>query len=518
MNDLGVLKYFLGIEVSRSKRGIFLSQRKYALDLLHEIRMTACQPINTPIEEGLKFCITSDQVPVDKGRYQKLIGRMMYVSHTRLDLAYALSVIGPGQLVIDALPHDTLPLWEATWSHGEARNNMSLPVQALKQNIEAWPLGKLVLENPIHIIKCEGMLPVDNMFSAPISAFKSNFSSLLVHFRDLTTRTSNSNSNSKNEPSFPATTTKRNDWLLLTAKVKDRASLDKFLKERCKSSGEAFGRILRSCVTPDAATFNSLIQGLCAESRIMEAAALFMKLKAFGCEPDVFTYNTLINGLCRTGHIIVALNGHNPFGLIIVGQVEKALKLFDEMQLNGVVPDSITYATLVDGLCKNGFVLEAVELFHTLKNLKCELNIGAYNCLIDGLCKSGQLEVAWELFQRLPHEGLMPNVVTYNIMIHGLCNGGQMDKAYDLLLDMDAKGVAPNSVIFNTLMVGFIRNNGTSKVIELLHKMKEKKVMPDASVVSIVVDLLVKNEICLNSLPSFPVQEQQKEVDWLNVK
>ncbi|KAH9656598.1 retrovirus-related pol polyprotein from transposon RE1 [Citrus sinensis] len=141
MKDLGALKYFLGIEVSRSKGGIFLSQRKYALDLLHETGMTACQPIDTPIEEGLKFCITSDQVPVDKGRYQRLIGRLMYLSHTRPDLAYALSVIGLGQLVIDALLQDTLPLWEETLSHGEARNNMSLPVRALKQNIEAWPLG-----------------------------------------------------------------------------------------------------------------------------------------------------------------------------------------------------------------------------------------------------------------------------------------------------------------------------------------------------------------------------------------
>ncbi|KAK9186936.1 hypothetical protein WN944_018325 [Citrus x changshan-huyou] len=93
MKDLGALKYFLGIEVSRSKGGIFLSQRKYALDLLHETGMTACQPIDTPIEEGLKFCITSDQVPVDKGRYQRLIGRLMYLSHTRPDLAYALSVV-----------------------------------------------------------------------------------------------------------------------------------------------------------------------------------------------------------------------------------------------------------------------------------------------------------------------------------------------------------------------------------------------------------------------------------------
>ena len=93
MKDLGALKYFCGIEVSRFKEGIFLSQRKYASDLLHEMRMTACQPIYTPIEEGLELCITSDQISVDKGRYQRLIGRLMYLSHTRPDLAYAMSVV-----------------------------------------------------------------------------------------------------------------------------------------------------------------------------------------------------------------------------------------------------------------------------------------------------------------------------------------------------------------------------------------------------------------------------------------
>ena len=48
MKDLGPLKYFLGIEVSRSKKGIFLSQRKYALDLLSETGMTACSPAVYP--------------------------------------------------------------------------------------------------------------------------------------------------------------------------------------------------------------------------------------------------------------------------------------------------------------------------------------------------------------------------------------------------------------------------------------------------------------------------------------
>ena len=93
MKDLGSLKYFLGIEVSRSKNGIFLSQRKYTLDLLKETGMSACQPIDTPMEEGLKLCVESNQIPVDKGRYQRLVGRLMYLAHTRPDLAYALTVV-----------------------------------------------------------------------------------------------------------------------------------------------------------------------------------------------------------------------------------------------------------------------------------------------------------------------------------------------------------------------------------------------------------------------------------------
>ncbi|RVW42232.1 Retrovirus-related Pol polyprotein from transposon RE1 [Vitis vinifera] len=93
MKDLGYLKYFLGIEVSRSSEGIFLSQRKYALDLLQETGMSGCQPVNTPIEEGLKLCVEPNQVSNDKGKYQRLVGRLMYLAHTRPDLAYALSVV-----------------------------------------------------------------------------------------------------------------------------------------------------------------------------------------------------------------------------------------------------------------------------------------------------------------------------------------------------------------------------------------------------------------------------------------
>ncbi|RVW74217.1 Retrovirus-related Pol polyprotein from transposon RE1 [Vitis vinifera] len=63
------------------------------LDLLQETGMSGCQPVDTPIE-GLKLCVEPNQVSTDKGRYQRLVWRLMYLAHTRLDLAYALSVAG----------------------------------------------------------------------------------------------------------------------------------------------------------------------------------------------------------------------------------------------------------------------------------------------------------------------------------------------------------------------------------------------------------------------------------------
>ncbi|RVW15595.1 Retrovirus-related Pol polyprotein from transposon RE2 [Vitis vinifera] len=57
-----------------------------------ETGISGCQHVDTPIEEGLKLCVESNQVSTDKGRYQRLVGRLMYLAHTRPDLANALSV------------------------------------------------------------------------------------------------------------------------------------------------------------------------------------------------------------------------------------------------------------------------------------------------------------------------------------------------------------------------------------------------------------------------------------------
>ena len=93
MKNFGGLKYFLGIEVARSRRGIFLSQRKYVLDLLTEVGMLDCKPVDTPTVQNQKLGESSDQEPTNKERYQRLVGKLIYLSHTHPDISYAVSVV-----------------------------------------------------------------------------------------------------------------------------------------------------------------------------------------------------------------------------------------------------------------------------------------------------------------------------------------------------------------------------------------------------------------------------------------
>lgn len=93
VKDLGALKYFLGMEkIARSKKGISVSQRKYTLDLLEETGMLGCKPSKNPIEIGNKEKMLEGEL-IDKGNYQRLVGRLIYISHTRPDIAFGVSLV-----------------------------------------------------------------------------------------------------------------------------------------------------------------------------------------------------------------------------------------------------------------------------------------------------------------------------------------------------------------------------------------------------------------------------------------
>jgi Reverse transcriptase (RNA-dependent DNA polymerase) len=92
VKDLGQLRYFLGIEIARGAEEIVLSQRKYVLDLFTETGMLGCRPAFFLIDVKTKIGADAGE-HVDRERYQRLVGRLIYLCHTRPDISFAVSMV-----------------------------------------------------------------------------------------------------------------------------------------------------------------------------------------------------------------------------------------------------------------------------------------------------------------------------------------------------------------------------------------------------------------------------------------
>ena len=93
IKNLGQLKYILGIEVARGKDGLFLSQRKYALNIIKECGLLGARPVEFPMEENHKLALANGRLLNDPGMYRRLVGRLIYLTVTRPDLTYAVHVL-----------------------------------------------------------------------------------------------------------------------------------------------------------------------------------------------------------------------------------------------------------------------------------------------------------------------------------------------------------------------------------------------------------------------------------------
>lgn len=93
MTDLGLLHYFLGLEIIQDKAGIFVCQKKYATELLRRFNMLNCTIKATPMNLKQKLQQDDGAGKINQKLYRSLVGGLMYLTHTRPDISFAVGVV-----------------------------------------------------------------------------------------------------------------------------------------------------------------------------------------------------------------------------------------------------------------------------------------------------------------------------------------------------------------------------------------------------------------------------------------
>ena len=93
MKDLGTLSYFLGLEVTSSSDGYYLSQAKYAFDLLFKAGIIDNKTVSTPLEYNAKLTPLDGEPIFDATRYHQLVGSLIYLIVTCSDISHTVGMV-----------------------------------------------------------------------------------------------------------------------------------------------------------------------------------------------------------------------------------------------------------------------------------------------------------------------------------------------------------------------------------------------------------------------------------------
>lgn len=202
--------------------------------------------------------------------------------------------------------------------------------------------------------------------------------------------------------------------------------LDTLCKEKKVEVAREVYLNMKTQISPDAYTFNILVNGWCNARRIDEAMWTIQEMKACGVRPSVITYTTILRAHC------------NQFSF------SKVYKLLDEMVADGCPPNVITYTTFMHALAKSHKFEEALNIAGKIKLSGCKPDTLFYNSLINILGRAGQVREASHIFGiEMQKIGISRNLSTYNTMISIFCSHDREQDALDVLKAMEKSSCRP---------------------------------------------------------------------------
>ncbi|XP_015954394.1 uncharacterized mitochondrial protein AtMg00810-like [Arachis duranensis] len=92
MSMMGELNFFLGLQIKQTAEGIFIHQEKYAKELVKKFGLKSAKPMGTPMHPNIKLDKDEHARDVDEMRYRGIIGSLMYLASSRLDIIQSVGV------------------------------------------------------------------------------------------------------------------------------------------------------------------------------------------------------------------------------------------------------------------------------------------------------------------------------------------------------------------------------------------------------------------------------------------
>ncbi|WOH03030.1 hypothetical protein DCAR_0522421 [Daucus carota subsp. sativus] len=213
---------------------------------------------------------------------------------------------------------------------------------------------------------------------------------------------------------------------------------------------------------PDVCTCNILINAAVNFADLESAREVFDEMSKRGVLPNVVTFGTMVNGLCRNG------------------ELGEAFKLKEEMvEVFNLRPSVSVYVALIKGLCKVGEVDSAFGLKKEMVENEVKLDSSVYSTLIAALFKAGRRGEVEGLLDEMRLGGCKPDVVYYNSLISGYCNDKDFDSGFGVLKEMVEEGVKPDVVTYNTIIGAYCRQGKLREANDLFEEMPSRECKPD---------------------------------------
>ncbi|XP_038897506.1 pentatricopeptide repeat-containing protein At3g14580, mitochondrial [Benincasa hispida] len=264
---------------------------------------------------------------------------------------------------------------------------------------------------------------------------------------------------------------------------------DDFFYHVIKIYGHVAGRIGKAIDTlfdmpnyncwPSLKTFNFVLNLLVSAKMFDVVHEVYMGAPKLGIEIDACCLNILIKGLCESGNL------------------DAALKVFDEFPQQRCTPNVRTFSTLLHALCENGELERASELFSKMENEGVCPDTITFNILISGLRKQKRIEEAIELLGRMKLKGCYPNAGTYQEVLYGLLDTEKFIEARDCMLRMISGGMEPSFVSYKKLLSGLCKKNLTEDVDWVLKQMVMQGFVPKMGMWKVILRCMLSgNEEC----------------------